>query len=396
MKKNKKNVKGKINMFTVVDVIDIIANAKCEVKLDSFKYTKISKDTEQVGEISAYDKMRIANDIANAKNAVEVQKITDEASKIAYEKSHLNFVWNKNLYRINNVGYNETRPNVSISFNIDGKITLPSDAPASLPKEFETFVFRNFNIIHDGILNVSSMVVKMKNTIADFLRSEGVSLTPCGSDEYIVDFTNIPIFTTTKKAIKAMDTADIAYKVMENKSFIKIAKSFLEKLNPVDKSVDLTNKYGADESEYLRYLGITDNGFNPKSKEVSSSTTYKAIELLLKFKGMSNLPSYNAFMKKVNEGKKLNNADMLMKNAYDICNNNSVSMNQTDFINWLKLEIEKAEKANKKYAKMLSEIRFNILTCNQWFEEFENSTSNFINYNGIDVEFVKQEKEIEI
>lgn len=389
-------MKGKYIMMNVINVIDYLVDNKCEIKLDSFKYNKISRGTEQVGEISAYDKLRIAYEVSNAKNAVEVHKITEKASEIAYEKSHLNFVWDKTNHCASSVNFNETRPNVSISFNIDGTIKLPSDAPNHLPKDFKTFVFRNFNIIHDGILNITSLIATMDKSHADYLRSNGVSVALVNGNDYSIDFTSIPLFTLQNNAIKAMDVADITYKVMENKAFIKVAKHFLEKLNPVNKSQEIASLYGNDVCEYLKYLGITDYGFNPKSKAVASTTSYQAKELLLKFKGMSNIPSYNAFLKKVNEGKKLNNADNLLKKANDICESNEKQMSNNDFIAFLKAEINRAEKENKHYNKLLTEIRFNVIVGNKWFDEFTTNTNGIINYNGIDVEFIKQDSTVEM
>lgn len=383
-------------MLTVVETLNVIANAKCEINLDSFNYTKISKSTEQVGQISSADRIKLATDIANAKNAVEVQYITDKASKIAYEKSHLKFVWDSNYSVISNINYNETRPNLSLSFVIKGKIHLPSDSPNNLPKDFETFVFRNFNVIHDGILNIYSFVAKLDNATADYLRSNGVTIHDKGNDEYFIDLASTQIIPLNTSRYNAIDIVDDVYQIMKRKSFIKVAKAFLDKVNPINKSTGLINKYGDESSEYLRNLGITDNGFNPKSTEKPSTSSYFVNELILKFQGMSNMPSFNAFIKKINENKKLNNADMLMKAAYDTCVSNEATMSNADFINWLIVEISKAERENKEYAKRLFIIKFEVLRCNKWFDDLNASNSNIVDYKGIAVEVVKKSTEIEI
>ena len=382
--------------LTISDVINIIADAKCEINLNSFTYNKISKGTEQVGYVSAADKIKLAYDIANAKNAIEVQKITDEASKLAYEKSHLDFKWDKETHVINSISYHETRSNLSMSFVIKGKVHLPSDSPVNLPKDFDTYVHRNFNIIHDGILNIATMLVKLDDVTRDKLLANGVVMHDNGNNEYFIDFTSIPISITTKNVLKASEVAEKVYATMINKSIVKVCKAFLENNSSINNSNDLIAKYGEKSVEYLNNLGITDKGFSPKTQRKSSGSTMNIKEFIVKFKGLSTLPSVNAFMKKVKECRKLNNGDLMLKTIYDECVKNFKSMEEKDFIDWLKHKIEKSEEEIKKYSKWFSEIKFDILVCNKWFVEFNDKNDCHLEYNGIDVEFLEKESTIDI
>jgi hypothetical protein len=382
--------------FTVADVINVIAESKSEINLDSFKYTKISKGVEQVGQVSASDKLKLATDIASAKNAVEVKKIVDEASKLAYEKSHLDFKWDSNNQVIKSISYHETRPNISMSFVIDGKVHLPSDSPSNLPKDFGTNIYRNFNIVHDGILNISSMIVKMDDVTYNKLLVNGVVMQIVGKDEYLIDLTSIPISMTSKNDLKANEVAQNAYATMINKSIIKVCKAFLDDVNPVNNSNYIVSQYGDESAEYLSNLGITDKGFSPKTQQKSSGSVIDVKEFLIKFKGISTLPSFNAFMKKMKENKKLNNGDMLLKTVYDECVDKLKKMEKKDFIDWLKNRIDNSEMEIKKYSKWFSEIKFDILICNKWFSEFNGKNDCHIEYNGIDVEFLTKESTIEI
>jgi len=382
--------------FTVADVINVIAESKSEINLDSFKYTKISKGVEQVGQVSASDKLKLATDIASAKNAVEVKKIVDEASKLAYEKSHLDFKWDSNNQVIKSISYHETRPNISMSFVIDGKVHLPSDSPSNLPKDFGTNIYRNFNIVHDGILNISSMIVKMDDVTYNKLLANGVVMQIVGKDEYLIDLTSIPISMTSKNDLKASEVAQNAYATMINKSIIKVCKAFLDDVNPVNHSNYIVSQYGDESAEYLSNLGITDKGFSPKTQQKSSGSVIDVKEFLIKFKGISTLPSFNAFMKKMKENKKLNNGDMLLKTVYDECVDKLKKMKKKDFIDWLKNRIDNSEMEIKKYSKWFSEIKFDILICNKWFSEFNDKNDCHIEYNGIDVEFLTKESTIEI
>ena len=376
-------------MSTIIEVLDFLVENKCKVNLNSFKYTNISSSTEQVGEISPKDRIKLAYDIANAKNETEMQNITDKASKLAYEKSHLEFKWNDCIVPISNLGFNETRPNVSMSFKINGTVTLPSDSPDNLPKNFPSSIIRNFNVVHDGTLNIDNMKVIMDNNTYAKFTQKGFSAVSCGNDEYIIDFTAIPMSMPSKTKIKAMHIADLIYKMMENKAKVKVAKVFLEKYKSVDKLQNLEVQYGKTSAEYLSYLGFTDYGFNPKSQKSETGNSYVVKELLVKFKGMSSIPSYNAYMKKVNEGKNLNRADMLLDNAYKQYCLKESTMSQNDFIDWLEKEIENTEKDIKVVSKVLAGVKFNILVDNEWFDEFTSRVGCVLDYNGISVEFIE-------
>lgn len=373
----------------IIDVVNFLVENKCKVNLDSFQYTKMSSSTEQVGEINPKDRIKLAYDISNAKTEAEIQNITDEASKLAYEKSHIKFTWDNTIVPIANIGFNETRANVSMGFVINGKVHLPSDAPSNLPKDFPSSIMRNYNVIHDGSLNIESMKVIMDNNVYVKFIQKGFSAVSCGNDEYIIDFTSISPYNPSTNKIKAMHIADLIYKMMGNKAKSKVYKVFWDKHNSVNKSANIIANYGEEAGEYLSYLGITDNGFYPKSQKKETTSSYIVKELLIKFKGMSSIPSYNAVMKKIDEGKNLNKADMLVKNAYDTCCQNESTMNVKDFNDWLKKEIDNVEKDIKVINKELAKMKMNILVGNEWFEEFTSRAGCSIDYNGINVEFVE-------
>lgn len=385
-----------MSKMTVVDVIDVIANSKSEINLKSFQYTKISSSSEQVGYASENDKRKMIDKLASAKNAVEMQEIADQASKLAYEKSHLNFVWAKNNHCISSIHYNETRPNVSMAFQIDGTINLPSDSPTNLPKDFPTHIYRNFNVIHDGELNIDSMIVKMDSQTCNYLHSNGVVMQDNGNGEYLIDLTSLPLYNASNNDLKASEVVDKIYTMMSNKAIIKVCKAFMDSVKPIDKSKNLISVYGTESGQYLSELGITDNGFSPKSQQKPSTSTYNVKEFLLKFKGISSIPSYNAFVKKIKEGKKLNNGDMLLQNIYDTCVANSTSMSENDFITWLESEINKANTEIKNISRWFSTIKFDILVNKKWFVEFNNKNDCHINYKGIDVEILEKDSVVEI
>lgn len=382
-------------MFNVVDVINFVAEKKCEVVLDSFSYNKISSSMEQVGNVSATDKMRVAEELASAKNAVEVSEVLDRANKIAFEKAHLKFSRSGKEFAINALSYNETRANISIAFRIDGTVALPSDAPSYLPKDFGTFIFRNYNVIHDGVLNIASMTVKMDKADALVLVSNGVNIVNTVGDYYTIDLRSIPLYNGCIKDFSASKTSQLIYEVMAFKAALKVYKYFLEKNTDDNRSANIESKYGKDAVVYLNELGITDNGFNPKTQEKPSSSTYKARELIVKFSGMSSIPSINAYIKKVDGGKKLNNADLLIKEVYDTCSEVEKSTSHDDFIKFIKEQIDFCNKKIKENNKLLSEIKMYIFTSSStWFADL--SASNTTEYKGIPVEFVKREVDVEI
>ena len=392
----KTGLKPNENAYTVLDFLRDMRKRNLKVDLSKMKYNRIGRTSEMSDELSKSETEALSESIANAANVSEIKSLTDNAVKLANERAAMKFVANKGAVRINSLSYNETRPNISMLFNIKGTVGLPSDAPSVLPRDFDTSVFRNYTIIKDGLLNIEKMPVVADEEMVKTLKDNSVPMEFDADGTCIVDLRSLPIINAGMvKSVKASELADLIWQNMESKASLKVYKAFLDEINPAEKSLDIKAKYGDDCAEYLKALGITDGGYNPKVKLSKPTDKYMSVEFAVKFKGFSTIPSFNAFMKKISSNKALNGAESLLKPAYDECIKQKSALFESAFISWLESKIDEATRnADEAYEKIVKD-KFSIVIGQTWFDDLDVNNPH-LTCHGTDVEFQLKDTEVEI
>ena len=378
--------------YTVLEVIDDIKRVGGKLALDRLSYNRIGRQIEMSEDLSKAETQTLAEAIASSSSVANIKAETDKALKLASERARMKFIRNSDLVRIDGFTYNETRPNISMLCHIDGKVGLPSDAPYALPSDFYTSVFRNYTIIKDGLLNINDLPIEVDDALKALWKSKGVPMDEDGN-VCVLHLRKMPLISERMvNAVSATALANDTYEWMRAKADAKVCKGFLDAIRPSEKSATLKDKYGDECAEYLKSVGITDNGFSPKTKLAAPTDKYVGTEFAVKFKGFSTIPSYNALLKKLSSGKSLTSAESLLKPKYDECESHK---NDSDFADWLSAEIAKANaRADALYEKIV-EAKFAILVGQTWFSDLaiENPT---LTSHGVAVTFEIKDTEFEI
>jgi len=384
------------NAYTVLTLLYDLKESNAMVNLSKLHYNRIGRATEMSDELSKAETSALSDTIANSSSIKEIKQHTDNAMKLASERSKMRFASKNDLVKIGSFSYNETRPNVSMLFNIDGTVGLPSDAPSALPHDFPTTIFRNYTVIKDGLLNIEKLPVVLQPAMVNKLKANNVPMTIERDGTCIVDMRSLPIINAKMvKSVSANDLANAIYQSMQLKAAIKVYKAFLEEIEPPEKSAYIKSKYGDECAEYLKTLGITDGGYSPKTKLANPTDKYMSVEFAVKFKGMSTVPSFNAFMKKVNTGKALTNAEALLEPAYNECKQQKGALAEKDFVAWLKAQIKDASKKAAELYEKIVEDKFSIVIGQTWFSDLDANNPTLVS-NGVDVTFELKDVEIEI
>ena len=411
----KVGLKPNENAYTVLQLLNELREADAQINLEKLQYNRIGRGTEMSDELTKAETEALSESIANSSNLREIKAHTDAAAQLAQERAQMKFASKNKHPRISSFSYNETRPNVSMLVNIEGTVGLPSDAPSALPHDFPTSVFRNFTVVRDGMVNIAKLPVIISQPTVDKLKAKGVPMTieddsmrvnsqssvlfatpnPNGI-KCTIDLRSMPVINAKMvKSVSAQALADNLYENMKCKAAVKVYKGFLDELEPPEKSAGIKDQYGEDCAEYLKSLGITDGGFSPKTKQAEATDKYMAVEMAIKFKGLSTIPSYNALLKKLSSGKALTAGEELLKPAYDECVAKKASMPQKDFIGWLKTNIKTTnKKAGNLYEKAI-EDKFSIVVGQTWFSDLDLNNPTLVS-NGVDVTFEIKDTEVEI
>lgn len=369
------NYLPKEDAFTVVDLLELLSNdadAKFYPYHESFKYERMGVKQEQVEEEGKH-----------------VAKFTP--AKIGY--------------RIDELVYNENRPNINIRVKINGTVNLPKNG-LGIPQDFPTHVYRNYNVIRDGIKHTSckNLPFSMSHVTFAILQANGLlEGETWEADKVFTINANIPV-------VNRLMTRDVSAKrFFENVAELIRLKSVQKVLNTKYKakftktSAGIADAYGKDGEEWLKSFGITSMGFNPKTEKGEVQDTYVARYFSVKVAGCSSIPPINEKLEaKIASGKSLTISEVLCKDAI-LEYNELGDLLEEGFSRQLKEHLENAMKANKaliaEVSKEIIKDKFAIIAGKTWFSEFasleENSMTVELDGVRFDCQAILEEKEVE-
>ncbi len=333
------------DVYTVFDLLHTLsADDGTRLLLDHplFRYSRVSRARVDASEnLTVAERERVEQlqaeavdlKLGDARLATINQQIADI---MATKQEALKFEAEPALegYEIASLTYNEKRPNISVLVKKFGTVDLSarlndektpavvreqlynSGAIQNLENKFKTFIYRNYTIVVDGLVNVEKLVVRISRTIFETLvkatNDRGVQMVgvavPDGGDHFIttLDLSNLPILN--RKMVIGMqkptlrETIEREYKLTRLRAHAKVFKAVVAEKYPGEKLVGWTQLYGAEAAEWLKTQGITEfNGFNPKMTVAESVDFITGKELDIKLKGYSTLPKVEDVRTKVKQ-----------------------------------------------------------------------------------------------
>ena len=391
--------------FTVLDMLKLLAsdeNNRILMAHPQFKYSKIGRSRVDANSILTDEEQAeidsLTQQLSGLKDPKEAAKISAKISAIADKPEALKFEENAAEaaagYSVSNLVYNSDRPNVSLQVRKTGTVSLASrkDKPASVPLVFNTFIFRNYTVIKDGLVNVEVLPVKLgKTTVEALLKLHKDGLIPdnviSGAKgklvaeggleltEAILNFSALPVVNGNMvKNVSAKALFEAEYAMTKAKAAQKVYNAFKKEKQPDGKkSEGFEQSYGADAAAWLKTQGFTDySGFSPKSVQAESTDFYLAKELSVSLKGLSSLPTLKEVKEKIAKGKLTASAALMAPFVTEVDNfvNSKKNMDDKDFIAWIetKAKEQTAEVRKQMFAK--SQLVFSVLVGQTWFQEF--------------------------
>lgn len=220
--------------------------------------------------------------------------------------------------KITGLVYNSTRPNISIQVTQQVTLFVPKNEYGI---EFvPSTQIKNYTIIRDGIINLPTLPLVVSRSAMDALASltdefAVIEGTDDDNIQVIVYLDNLPVISRAN--VKRCRFSQLAYAYFDGirrKAELKVMKHLLGKEDRAAMA-GLKETYGDEAAAWLDSIGIRDYGYSPVgTKKAPKGDSYSAVELVLKAKGLSSLPSIAAVEKKIAEKKNLNVADQLIAN----------------------------------------------------------------------------------
>jgi hypothetical protein len=293
--------------------------------------------------------------------------------------------------------WNSERLNLSVLTKVEGQIELNVDAQATgLPAFLDTFQWKNYTIIKDGMLNVRKLPCSMSKVAFLALQTGGLIPKTWKWEEnkiYILDLKRIPIMNRViaNDYTSATDVANWSFEEKFISAKIKALKYFYDILSKwAEQTTPFSQQFTKEQWEFLTFLGVKPDGaYNPETEKAEVQDFYEANTFQIKVSGWSSLPSVTEVLAKVQDKKKLNAPGEVMHQTFKV---------------YEKEDVTKIKEALEDFKKQLNQLRnkiqrakfSNILAKKQFVEFPETKDIQTIKLpNDVKVEFVMGKKKVE-
>jgi von Willebrand factor type A domain len=423
----------KNDAFTVLDLLQLLASDngnRVLLEHQAFRYSKISRarvDASSQLTAEEQEEIRILSDeLGRTKKAARVTEINKSIAAITANKPEpLKFIAAPapEGYPISDLVYNEDSPHVSLLVRKSGTVDLSKRTkPDTIPDAFPTFVFRNYAIIKDGLVNISVLPVRMsKNTWREFLQRIGskeemiavLPDSPVLHDSYVDAILHLrPLPVINRKMVQDVSAKrffELKYELLQLRAEQKVLNSYAKELINKPKSVGFTETYGEEATLWLKDQGFTDySGFSPKSVVAESTDSYVSKELKVSLKGYSTLPSLKEAKTQIAK-KKLNGPSNLMAPTINTVEEflksefyaKSKEAGRSETLEvWLSSQIETTKDRTRSLIRQIAQITFSLIVGQVWFSEFdtldESSYKIIVGESAIQCEAKMREIEVKI
>lgn len=400
--------------FTVFDFLKLLQNDEENRVLlghKAFQYNRIGR-----GRVDANTRLSDAEQAELEQLTEELGKVKKDLSKTKEINAKIAALTNKpeplkfveaqdgSGYTVDNLVYNEDRPNISIQIRKEGTVDLSSRLPeefkgkglGKVPETFSTFCFRNYAIVKDGMVNVSKLPTKLSDStrkaLEDAVKDGRLSKDFITTDQdgvSVAELGTLPVINRQMvQSVSAKALFEKQWDLTKLQAAQKVYNSYMKERFPGKKSEGFAALYGEEATKWLSEQGFTDySGFNPKSVVAESTDVYMAKELVVKLKGYSSLPSLNDFKKQASKNK-LNGPGELMKPFVEEVENFLLSDAYTKAANadevfrtWLQGKQKDATKKVRQNLFEISQLKMSIVVGQKWFTEFKSLDENTMNLN---------------
>jgi hypothetical protein len=418
--------------YTVLDLLALLASdesAHILLEHPEFKYSKIGRSRIDADEILTPEEQKKVDEIraklGTEKKASELARLNTELTAILNSKpAPLKFVADPapDGYPISSLVYNEDFPNISINVRKTGVVDLSArlkdEFKGKVPASFQTFIFRNYAIVKDGLVNVESLPVRVTEATAkklsELLPAEAKPTKLSMAGGFVIGVINLralPVINRRMiKAASAMVLFLAQWELETSRAAQKVYKDVKDEKIPPKKSPGFVTTYGEDAANWLKEQGFTDySGFAPPHTVSATATDfYVAKKLEVAIAGLSKLPSVNDVRKKISASKKQTTSGALLVPALTEVEKWLASDEYTKlptdeakeaaFITWIDKKAKEAVAVTRTKIREIAQIKFAITVGQVWFTEFSSLDENSmtLKLGGADLLCKVDMKEVEI
>lgn len=367
--------------YCVMDMIDDLMSSEDNKWYPSLmKYERMSRKTEKKGaEISDEDKQAVELLLSENKIDEAMSKLQEVKDNISEEIEFVNED-KDNGFSITNLTWNNSRANLSVQVYYSGYVMLPKNDFDSLPEKFETGIFRNYNIIKDGVIHTYILPVSLDADTFEKMQANGLLQGESYNKEtiYNLDFSSLPVIN--QKMVKEATAEDLFrnhYKLTKLKARNSVFNAYKKRyLEGVSKTfMDL---YGAEAAEWLKKIGISSYGFNPPVKLSTPTEEVLVNTMEVKIDKLSSLPTASAVIEKIESNKPLTDRERFLEpyiqefvSFYSMVESMEEKKRNNMIEEWIEAKSEEIRKEKRQLENSISRSKFLTIVGKSWFTDLE-------------------------
>lgn len=265
---------------------------------------------------------------------------------------------------INALKFDEDRPNISILVKRPGKVSLPPN-DYGFDGSIDSFIWRNYTIVKDGIVNVKKLPLILSKSTYDLLTQVGVIDEPFKVGKtFVIDTTKFPVINRGMATpTKASDLFTKCFQLYQLRAIQKVMNSKIEK--PAF-GQNFASLYGEEGAAFLKNLGISEGGFSPKTVKGESVDAYISKVLEVKLSGLSSIPTVDAVEKAIAANKTLTPSQKVLSDA----------INYVESVTDIGVELASVKDKIKNLLREIVMIKFGIILGRKWFTDMKSFEDN--------------------
>lgn len=338
--------------YCVLDLLDDLMESednKIYIYNSLFNYTRTGAKSVVKRVLTDEDKSKLCEADTKLKVSKVLEEIESNSVKMRIENPDEG-------YSIRNLVWNSERANLSFQVKVNVILTLPDK------REIKSFITRNYTLIKDGILNVTLLPMSLsKETEKKLKLRKNITLSK-SEDELItvIDLSNLPIINKKRtESVLMYQLADQEVDLLKNKTYRKYISYLMKLVTKEDKSKSSYDKSLVD-------LGVTSEGYTPKTELDKSGDFYMAPTLVSKIEKFSSIPPIEKVLKKISEGKSLTSSEKYLSRIMDDINS---SISDAPKYEELKELFDYHNSEAKKLIKKIAESKFSLIISRKWFKD---------------------------
>lgn len=260
--------------------------------------------------------------------------------------------------------FDEDRPNVSILVRREGTVTLPEN-DLGFGDTVESFIWRNYAIVKDGIINVRFLPVVLSKATYDLFSQLGVVNEPFKVGKtFVIDTRQYPVINRSM-ATPAKST-DLFYACF-NLYILRTKQKVLgTKIPKAEFGSRFAALYSEEGAKFLKTYGVGEGGFSPKTVKGESIDPYISKVLEVKLAGLSSIPAVEAVEKAIASGKSLTPSQTIMRDVIDALDG------CTDFVG----EMVRTKKMIRDMLSIIITTKFGVILGKKWFTDLSSIEDN--------------------